>query len=242
MKDSQKLIYLDQFEVLDGLSTGEKEILVSKMDFKTKTRHKLIYEIGDTSSQVYFLLKGNIKIISGDDKKEFLKTIVQPGELFGELCLIGEEKRKDIASSMNEEVEYLVLDATTFLSFMKQSYPLNHAVLMLIGERLREVESRLESLLCKDARTRIVEFLHRMAVKYGRKVGFEILVKHNLTHFDIANMTGTCRQVVNMVLNELKRANIIHFSRRRILIRDMEILKTKEFGTKMKAVALPSVA
>lgn len=242
MKDSHKIVLLDQFEILNGLNNSEKENLAYKMESRVKARNKMIYQTGDSSGQVYFLLKGNVKIIAGDDKKEFLKTIVQPGEIFGELCLIGEEKRKDMAYAMNEEVEYLVLESTTFLSFMRTSFPLNHNVLMLIGERLREVETRLESLLCKDARTRIVEFLHNMAVKYGRKVGFETLVKHNLTHFDIANMTGTCRQVVNMVLNELKRANIIHFSRRRILIRDMEILKNKEFGTKMNGMAAPSFA
>lgn len=239
MKNAQKHIWLDQFEVLNGMNAVDKEQLASRLEHRTRARHKSIYHTGESASQVYFLLKGNVKISAGGDKKEFLKMIIQPGEIFGEMCLVGEDKRKDTASAMQEEVEYLTVDMGEFMACMRQCFPLNQSVLVLIGERLRETETRLESLLCKDARTRIIEFLHRMALKYGRKVGFEILVKHNLTHFDIANMTGTCRQVVNMVLNELKRANVIHFTRKRILIRDMEILKSRELGTKITKLALP---
>ncbi|MCB0680661.1 MAG: winged helix-turn-helix domain-containing protein, partial [Saprospiraceae bacterium] len=55
----------------------------------------------------------------------------------------------------------------------------------------------------------------------GRKVGFETLLKHCLTQQDIANITGTSRQTVTSVLNELKKENLIYFNRRSILIRDL---------------------
>ncbi|MEO1713645.1 MAG: helix-turn-helix domain-containing protein [Bacteroidota bacterium] len=48
-----------------------------------------------------------------------------------------------------------------------------------------------------------------------------MLVKHCLTQQDIANITGTSRQTVTSVLNDLKKENLIYFNRRSILIRDM---------------------
>jgi CRP-like cAMP-binding protein len=55
-------------------------------------------------------------------------------------------------------------------------------------------------------------------------VGYETLVKHNMTHQDIADLTGTSRQMVTAVLNQLKRSNVLYFNRKKILFRDLNAL------------------
>jgi CRP/FNR family transcriptional regulator, cyclic AMP receptor protein len=95
-------------------------------------------------------------------------------------------------------------------------------IFKLIGLRMRKMERRIESLVAKDARTRIVEYLKDSAEESGRKVGTETLIKNNLTHQDIASLTGTSRQTVTTVLNELKENNLIYFDRKRILIRNLD--------------------
>ena len=99
-----------------------------------------------------------------------------------------------------------------------------HITLML-GSKLVKTERRLESLLFKDARTRIVDFIKELATERGQRVGYETLV-HDfaLTHQDIANLTGTSRQTVTTVLNDLREENQIYFDRKRLLIRDLEKL------------------
>jgi CRP/FNR family cyclic AMP-dependent transcriptional regulator len=89
---------------------------------------------------------------------------------------------------------------------------------------LRKVERRLEALIFKDARTRIVDFIKEMAADYGTQVGEEVMVKHNLTHQDIASLTATSRQTVTSVLNGLKDDNKIHLERNRLLVRNMSAL------------------
>jgi len=90
-----------------------------------------------------------------------------------------------------------------------------------IGKRLKRAESRLESLIFKDARSRIIDFLKDSVERRGRQVGFEMMFKHSLTQQDIANLTGTSRQTVTSVLNELKKDNLIYFTRKSILVRDV---------------------
>jgi CRP-like cAMP-binding protein len=93
-----------------------------------------------------------------------------------------------------------------------------------MGRKVDSLERRLESIISKDSRTRIIDFLREMAEENGKKVGFETLIKNNFTHKDIASLTGTSRQTVTTTLNSLKDQNIINFDRRRILIRDMDLL------------------
>jgi len=83
------------------------------------------------------------------------------------------------------------------------------------------MERKIELLVFKDARTRIIEFLKDLAQERGQKVGFETMIKNHFTHKDIASLTGTSRQTVTTVLNELRESNVINFDRRRILIRDV---------------------
>jgi CRP-like cAMP-binding protein len=98
-------------------------------------------------------------------------------------------------------------------------------MMKIIGSRLLKMEKRLESLVFKDSRTRVIDFLKELATDKGRKVGFEVEVRGFLTHQEIANLTATSRQTVTTVLNELKKKNIISFNRRRLLVRSMEQLQ-----------------
>ena len=86
------------------------------------------------------------------------------------------------------------------------------------------MEKRLESLVFKDSRSRIVEFLVDLNSEKGERVGYEWVVRGFITHQEIANLTATSRQTVTTVLNELKTKNIITFNRKRLLIRDVDLL------------------
>lgn len=59
----------------------------------------------------------------------------------------------------------------------------------------------------------------------GKKVGQETMIPTTLTHKDIASLTGTSRQTVTTILNELKEKNLINFDRKKILIRDLDKLQ-----------------
>ncbi|HEY0772380.1 MAG TPA: Crp/Fnr family transcriptional regulator, partial [Sphingobacteriaceae bacterium] len=108
---------------------------------------------------------------------------------------------------------------------MFENRDLSFKILKLVGLRLIKLERKLELLVFKDARTRIIEFLKDAASWKGKKVGFETMIPTRLTHKDIASLTGTSRQTVTTILNELKDQNLINFDRKKILIRDLERLK-----------------
>ena len=117
------------------------------------------------------------------------------------------------------------LSITELAELMKENRELSFKILKLIGLRLMKLERKLELLVFKDARTRVIEFLKDAAAWKGKKVGFETMIQTRLTHKDIAALTGTSRQTVTTILNELKDKNLINFDRKKILIRDLATLK-----------------
>lgn len=193
--------------------------------FKKYKKGDYVYLLDDHATHIYLIVDGRIRIGHYlQDGKEVTKAILVRGEIFGELALAGEEKRNDFAV-VEQETTICTLSISEMQQLMYQDRELNFKILKLIGLRLMKVERKLESLVFKDARTRIVEFIKDVAAWKGQKAGYETIVYSKLTHKDIATLTGTSRQTVTTVLNDLQDKKYIDFDRRRILIYDMENLK-----------------
>ncbi len=226
MSTESKLWHLENFNILKALSITDKMKMAKIIRDSYIKKNEYIFFPDDPSSSIFFLKKGRVKIGTySDDGKEIIKAILGPGEIFGELSLVGEGKRKDFAMALDNEVKICAMNMSDMEEMMENNSRLGMRVTKLIGFRLQKIERRLESLIFKDARTRIIEFIKDMGVEIGKKIGYEILVKHHLTHQDIANLTATSRQTVTTVLNELKEQNLIHLERNKFLIRDIDNLK-----------------
>ena len=137
--------------------------------------------------------------------------------------MVGEDKRRDFAQAMEKTVVCIV-PVDIMKSMMRNHSPLNLFIMKMMGSRMLEMEQRLESLVFKDSRSRIIEFILQLVEKRGQRVGYEMLVRKFLTHQEIANLTATSRQTVTTVLNELRNKNILTFNRKRLLVRDMALL------------------
>jgi CRP-like cAMP-binding protein len=206
------------------LSEMERGLLLQSASITAFSKHQVIYKPGQAASKVFFLLKGIVKVAVHAEKKDIIKYVVRPTNFFGESCLTGEHERRDFAYAMDEGVEVFEADASAVLSVMRSNFAFAQSLLHFLGERLRYTENQLENVVLKDSKSRIMEYLHQMGIEQGRRVGFETLVKHNMTHQDIADLTGTSRQMVTAVFNQLKRSNVLYFNRKKILFRDLNAL------------------
>lgn len=221
-----KLWYLEQINLFKKLSESEMQKIDERSMMHTAHKNQYIYFPQEPSKVIYFLKRGRVKIGSySEEGKEILKTILYPGEVFGEMGIIGESKRKDFAIAMDSDTRLCTLSVEEMKEIMSGNPELSLGVTTMIGEKLRKMEMKLESVIFKDARTRIIDLIKEMGADYGQQVGDETLIKHNLTHQDIANLTATSRQTVTTILNELKELDLIYMERNRFLVRDLNALK-----------------
>jgi CRP-like cAMP-binding protein len=225
MIDSGNLWYFEESDLFEILCPRKTPGMENQHIPSEYQKDDFIYFPEDASKQIYMISNGRVKIGTyTEDKKEIVKAILTKGEIFGELALAGEEKRSDFAQAMDNDTRICCMSIDDLKHLMKDNQELSFKILRIVGWRLRKMERKIESLVFKDARTRIVDFLRDTAMERGQKVGFEMMIKNHLTHKDIASLTGTSRQTVTTVMNELRDKNLINFDRRRILIRDMEKL------------------
>jgi len=193
MKVKSNSFILEHFPIFSTLSETELGLLQDMAEKHVVPKYSFIYLPDEVSKHIFFLSKGSLKIgTHSTDGKEVIKAVLHPLAMFGELAVIGETHRQDFAQAMNNEVHYLSLRIADFKRLMQSNFDLCSHVLSMMGNRLMKAENRLEGLIFKDARTRIVDFIKEYAEKRGRQV-----------------------------LNELRKSNLIYFNRNSILIRDM---------------------
>lgn len=223
MATQSKLWYLENFNLFKEVCTKTMGHLSDKTTMKSFEKDAFIYFPEEPSKTIFFLKEGKVKIGSySKEGKEIIKRILEPGDMFGELGLVGEEIRQDFAQTMGGNATICAMSLSDMEEMMQGNPQFGFKITKFIGFKLRKVETRLESLVFKDARTRIIDFIGELGHEKGELVGKETLIHMNLTHADIAKLTATSRQTVTTVFNELKEKNIIFFDRKRILIRNLE--------------------
>ncbi len=227
MNQSQSLWYLENIDVTNIFCPNKFGAHEHSLDHKTYQKGDYIFLPGEFADKIFFITEGRVKIGSySDGGKEITKAVLNKGEVFGELPLAGEDNRRNFALAM-EKTRTCILSVQQMRSLMRDHGPLSIFFMKILGGRMLEMEKRLESLVFKDSRSRVVEFLKDLGQKKGQRVGYEWVVRKFFTHQEIANLTATSRQTVTTVLNELEEKNILTYDRRRLLIRDIDALENE---------------
>lgn len=226
MSTEQSLWYFENVNLFKILCPHKIKDLDKKHEFHLYDKGEFIYFQEEHARNIYMIAEGRVKIGGySPDGKEIIKSILSTGEIFGEMALTGEEKREDFAMAMDKETSLCIISIDEMKDLMADNKEFSFRIYKLIGLRIRKLERKVESLVFKDARTRIIEFIRDAAEWKGQKVGYETMIRTRLTHKDIADLTGTSRQTVTTVMNDLKEKNLINFNRKQILIRDLENLR-----------------
>ena len=212
---------LQQIPLLRVLDESQHSFLLAGANVLDFNRYDCIYLEADSTDKVYFLVEGMVKVSARSESgREAIKAILHDHEMFGDQGLSAYPTREEFAIAMFEGTKVLEVKLETLQSLMIKNHLLCQKVFQCMGQKLRAIERRLEAQIFLNAKDRIIDFIRVSACKRGKKVGFEHLLKRSLTQQEIANYTGTSRQTVTEVFNELKKSNLIYFNRNKILIRE----------------------
>jgi CRP-like cAMP-binding protein len=227
MHPHTKLWYLENFGTLKALSKEEKEKLDTIAEMQHAPKKQVLYFPTDSCNCIYMLKAGKVKITRiTPDGKEIILSILGPGEIFGELGITGQQEREEMAEVTDDAI-LCVVNIKDLQNMMKDNPRFNTEILKLVGFRLKRVQSRLESLICRNAEQRIRSLIKELALEHGRTIAGDENqreVKLGLTHEDIAKLTATSRQTVTTQLNDLESSGLIKYDRKRIYILNLSRL------------------
>jgi len=204
-----KLWYISANKIFFGLSEKDKGEIASRLTERHVKKRGLVYNPGDKAETVYILKEGRIRITQFSAAgKELTVDILEPGDIFGELTVAGEQVRESSAAAM-EDSYICAIRRKDFEDFIGKIPDLSLTITKWIGLRLRRVESRFMDMLFQDVRTRLITVFRDLAQKYGVPADDGRKIEIRLSHKEIASLIGATRETVTLELNNLKRSGDI---------------------------------
>jgi len=221
---TEKIWHLRRCNLFEQLTPEQISRLESRSLSRTYPRKSPIYLPGDHAKDVLLLAAGRAKICSlTEDGKQAIFGFIEPGELFGELAVIGVDERENYAEAV-EKSTIITIPGDALLELMEELPLLSIGITKLIGLRRRRIERRLKNLLFRSNRQRIVHLLLELVEQYGTRTPEGVLIRIKLSHQDLADIIGSTRETVTVVLGNLQREGYVAISRRKIVVVDLQRL------------------
>ncbi len=221
---SEKLWHLKRCDLFSRLSPDELRQVESRSRARTFPRKSPIYLPAEHGESVFLLASGRAKICHlTPEGKQSILAFIEPGELFGELAILERGPRQEYAEAV-DPCTVVLIPGEVMQELMQRHSDVSLGITKLIGLRRRRIEQRLKNLLFLSNRERLTHLLLELAEQYGSPVAEGIQLGIKLSHQDLANVIGSTRESVTVVLGEMQAAGLIKIGRRKIVIRDTEQL------------------
>ncbi len=205
---------LKNIPIFSSLNEIELNQMAEAAIRKTFSKNTVLINEGDETDSLYIICSGKVKAIINDEHgKEVILSIFGPGEYFGEIAFIDGERRSATIIT-REPTEVLIISSGVFRNILS-SNP-NIAFNLLVGavKRLREANKQIESLALMDVYGRVA----RLLVHYAKPKGDKLFIDEKLTHQEIANMTGSSREMVSRIFKDLMTGEYISIENQHITI------------------------
>ena len=211
---------ISQSEIGAALDNETLALLADSAAAVEFRRRRFIYREGDTADSLYVIARGRVKICSIDDvtAREAVIDIVGAGALFGESSLYSAGVREKCAIAY-ENARLLRIPAGVYREGMAASRELYDYTFRMVGQRLSRAERRVVDFALDAIPARLDKLLAELSERYGREEEGGVLIDLALPHREIASIVGSTRESVTVRLNALRRAGIIDFVDRKILIK-----------------------
>ncbi len=207
---------LRTFPLFHGLPDSTLEEVARSAMMRRFPRGQAVVHAGDRTDYVYFVLTGSLKVVvSDEDGREVILSILGQGELFGEMGIFGEHPRSASVVSVVPS-DLVMLAKSDFRHLMHDNFEVAWRMMCNLADRLRNADRTIESLALMDVYGRVA----RLLLEMSEEVNGETLVVSKITKQDIAKMIGASREMVSRVMKDLSNQGLIEDSDHGIILRD----------------------
>jgi CRP/FNR family cyclic AMP-dependent transcriptional regulator len=162
-------------------------------------------------------MKGRVQLIrEGPNGRRLAVATLGPGSMFGEKSLLGASDTGVKAVALTDCIVWMVPQPQAQTLALR--YPvLSWGLLQTIGQRLVQVENRMEEVAYKRLPERLAGLLLELA-NGGRAI-------RGTSHQALADMLGTYRETISAILRGFKDAGLVELGYRKIELCDLRGLQ-----------------
>jgi CRP/FNR family transcriptional regulator, cyclic AMP receptor protein len=225
LNKQQLKTFLSNYALFRDLDDMEIEKIADISITREWNKNSHVFMQGDPIENVYFIHQGKVKIYKSDiNGREQIVNILKNGEMFPHVGFFRKGGYPAFAEVLEPSI-LAVVPISHFERVLVENPELSIKVFKVLGEKIVDLQERLEAQVLNNTYEQIIKLLIRLANLYGEKQeDGTILLKAEFTNKDLANMIGTTRETVSRTLTKMKKDEIIETDDNGDMILDTDVL------------------
>jgi len=193
----QKRELLANVPLFRGLEPGELDALIPVARTVSLAKRQELFHKGDAGAQVYVVIRGKLKALTTSDAgDDVVFSILGPGEVLGEVALLGGSPRTATVTAI-DECELLIIDRRDFLTFLRTHPEVGIKLLEVLAQRMKRVSELVEDTLFLNLPLRLAKKLLSLSASYGQPHDRGLRLDLQLSQEEWGDLVGTTRESIN---------------------------------------------
>jgi len=222
LKDAHRL--LGNCVLFSGLDAEERAAIAAQARIRTFEAGETVFNLGSPGDHMMAVLSGTIRIsVPSPDGKELVLTIIQPGEVFGELAVLDGKERSADAIAENA-CTLAMLYRSDVLSFFQRNPSAWLKLVEVLCQRLRRTDQAFAEVALLQFPIRLAKMMLRLAEVRTNSTP-ATAAKIHFSQRELANMVGGTRESVNRCLRNWQRRGIVQIAEGSIVVMNQDALE-----------------
>jgi len=212
-------------DVLGPPSDEEMEDLAKRAPDTFLEEDDILYTPKEGTERLFILKEGRVQCYEiGDDGDEITLSVVEGGNVFGEMALTGQSLKgiyvraiepSTVVSLRREDLEDLIM----------KTPEVGLRLVRNLAERLHDSEARYADIIGKDVPARLATLILTLVDSEGVVSSESYRIPTHYTHDQLASMIGCKRVAVTRAFRKLEEGGAVELKERRIIVKDRDALK-----------------
>lgn len=210
------------------ISTELQSILNTVHHIRKINKGTFLFQEGMKANELYLISSGKIQLSKMiPDGRELTLRMASEGDLIGELSLFSSAQNHMQNAKVMEDGEVAVIFKDELEKRLGDDPKIALEFMKWLSKEHRKTQTKFRDLVLHGKKGALYSTLIRLSNSYGVPSDNGILIDTPLTNQELANFCGTSREVVNRLLSELRKSDIISIDKGIITIHDLSYIKVE---------------
>ncbi|MFJ7365062.1 Crp/Fnr family transcriptional regulator [Peribacillus frigoritolerans] len=209
-----------------SLSNRMHAILGNKQQIKHMEKGRYLFQESTPASDLYYIINGKVEVSKVvPDGRELTIRISSENDLVGETVLFSQNPKYMMNAKMMEDGTVAVISKEALEEKIASDSHLAVEMMTWLSAQNRKNQAKFRDMLLHGKKGAFYSTLIRLSNSYGTEAEDGKVINLPFTNQELANFCGTSREVVNRMLAQLRKSNVISIKKGRITILDFDYLK-----------------
>ena len=208
--------------------TQLNELILENYPVKQIEKGRYLFQESTSANELFYIINGKVQVNKiVPDGRELTMRLCSHNEIVGESILFSNDAKHSTNAKMIESGEVVAINREDLEQQITKNNELAVELLTWLTTQHRKTQTILSDLVLNGKKGALFSTLIRLTNSYGVESENGIAITQSFTNQELANFCGTSREVVNRLLAELRKQEVISISKGIITIHDMHFLRNE---------------